>query len=109
MTEKLLMKITHAELGFGGYQDAEFGVRFNFSGRYSSIGTFKGHWAGKRSEYAKWTEQDRDKVFSDTMHWVSELLVQAKKSSLSELVGVPVEVEIENNTFKSFRILTEVI
>ena len=37
--------------------------------------------------------------------WMSD----AKVRDFSKLVGVPVEVTIEDNAFKSFRILTEVL
>lgn len=40
---------------------------------------------------------------------IKEILNDAKVNYVLELIGKPVEVEIENNRFKNFRILTEVL
>jgi hypothetical protein len=43
------------------------------------------------------------------MRYISKLLNEAKVHNVYELKGIPVEVTLENNTFKDFRILTEVL
>lgn len=43
------------------------------------------------------------------MEFVNDILKAAKVNYVSELINKPVEVTIENNTFKNFRILTEVL
>ena len=44
-----------------------------------------------------------------TLKNVSKYLKEAKVSSVDKLKGIPVEVTFENNTIKSWRILTEVL
>ena len=44
-----------------------------------------------------------------TLDELYEILKDAKVNYVSQLVGKPVEVEIEDNMFKDFRILTEVL
>ena len=109
--DKVLMKIECIEFGYGGYQDAMFGLSISLSGSGSGVGDFKGTW-GIDTECGgscKWTEKDRDKHFSDTVRFLNKILIDAKKKTLSQLKGIPVEVEFENNTLKSWRILTEVL
>ena len=38
-----------------------------------------------------------------------DIIQQAGVDSVEKLKGIPVEVTLENNAFKSFRILTEVL
>lgn len=87
MTEKVLGKIKFAE--FGKVPDYPFltGLQlvFSLNGGGSSIGNPN-------------VTIDIEKILND-----------AKVNYVSELKGKPVEVEIENNRFKSFRILTEVL
>jgi len=40
---------------------------------------------------------------------VLKLLGEANVESIDQLVGKPVEVEVKDNTFHNFRILTEVL
>ncbi len=43
------------------------------------------------------------------MHRIIELLNQAKVDDVSKLKGKPVEIELDGNLLKSWRLLTEVI
>ena len=43
------------------------------------------------------------------IEYIDRILEDAKVNYVSELLNKPVEVTIENNTFKDFRILTEVL
>jgi hypothetical protein len=108
MIEKVLMKIERATCGMGGYQDACFGYSFTFGGSGLGTGDFWGTWAFRR-EGVKWTEEDRAKTWAEANLRVIALLEQAHVSDVSKLVGVPVEVTFENQTRKSWRILTEVL
>lgn len=57
-----------------------------------------------------WTEKDRDVENAKTMKRINQLLLDAKKSSLQRLAGVPIEVTFKDrNLLQSFRILTEVL
>ena len=106
-----LGKIKKIDLCHGGYQDAMIGISIDFSmdGGSSGVGTFMGSWMGKRSEYAKWTEQDRINELGKIMLKMDALMTEAKVDYLQALVGKPVEITLISNTFQSFRILTEVL
>lgn len=107
--EKELGKITSAYIGYGGYQDAQMGLHLQFGGKGWGIGNSKAMWGGERSSGAKWSEEDRIKAWGEIMAYADELLLAAKVRDVSKLVGIPVEVITEGGSFKSFRILTEVL
>lgn len=110
MTEKVLGKIKHARFGFGGYQDAMFGLSLSFSMNGSGINDFiNGGWSMPITEHTKWTEEDRGKQQAVLCTRLIKILNEAKVNDVTKLVGIPVEVEIENMSLKSWRILTEVI
>jgi hypothetical protein len=108
---KELMKISRVSFGYGGYQDAMFGLSVTLEGSGCGVGDFHGMWSisTEVGDYTKWTESDRDKEFAKTMRYVNQLLIDAKKEDVAQLKNVPVEVTFENNTLKSWRILTEVL
>lgn len=109
--EKRIGKIKSISFGFGGYQDAEIGVSVTLGSDADGwgIGEFRGYWSGNRDERCKWSEQERLEHLGGVCLWVRNLLNFAKKQSLGQLVGVPVEVTIDGNTLKDWRILTEAI
>lgn len=111
MTEKKIGKIVSIKLGYGGYQDAQFGLSVDLGGKSWGVYDFKGCWSidTKCDRNCKWTESDRDKNFSDTMRFINDLLRKAKKQSINELKNVPIEVTFENDRLKSWRILEEVL
>lgn len=101
MNEKLLGKITLAE--FGKIKDYPFmiGLKLDFlmDGCGISCG---GKYTFNKNNF------NNERVV-EIVSFIDELLCAAKVNNVSELKGKPVEVTIENNTFKSFRILTEVL
>lgn len=110
--EKRLGKITSVRFGLGGYQDACLGLSVSLGDGSWGVGDFKGTWDAesiKRSEYTKWTEEDRSKGYDETMRFVSKLLKEAKVDSVDKLKDIPVEVTFDGNMLKEWRILTEVI
>lgn len=108
--ETQLAKIERCEFGRGGYQEAEFRLSLNFSGKSWGICTFiSGGWSGKRSEYSKWTEDDRVRSMGAMCMKIDALLTEAKVDNVSKLKGLPVEITTVNSMFHSFRILTEVL
>jgi hypothetical protein len=111
MNEKRIGKIQSATFGEGGYQDAMVGLSVTLGSDKDcwGVGDFRGPWAIKRSENAKWTEQDRIQQAGEMVMWVNDILKAAKKRHVAELVGVPVEVEFDGMVMKSWRVLTEVI
>lgn len=52
---------------------------------------------------------DQKSIIADSVRNVHQILKDAKVNYVSELINKPVEVTIEDNTFKDFRILTEVL
>lgn len=106
---KELGKIERFEVGFGGYQDAMFGVSIELGGKGWGVGDFKGAWAHKPDKYTKWTKDDQRGIFADAAEFIIATLRDAKKDRVSQLVGVPVEVVFEGNTLKSWRVLKEVL
>lgn len=105
---KELGKISRASFGFGGYQDAQFGLSLEFAGEGWGCGTFAGWWAD-RSELAKWGEGERMIIWSDMNLKIIRWLREAKVNDVSKLVGVPVEITFEDRMLKSWRILKEVL
>jgi hypothetical protein len=110
--EKRLGKIESVRFGLGGYQDSQLGLSVTLSASGWGVSDFKGNWDCERikwSEHSKWTEEDRDKGYSETMRYLSKLLKDAKVDSVDKLKGVPVEVTFDGNMLKEWRILTEVL
>ena len=107
--EKRLGKIKHCQFGEGGYQDACVGVSFTLGGDGWGVGDFWGDWSIDRSDYANWSEEDRIRHLGEMVMRLNALLKSAKKRWVSELVGVPVEVEFDGMALKSWRVLTEVL
>ena len=110
---KKIGKIKNINIGYGGYQDAMFGVTVTLGSDKEcwGVGDFKGAWGmrTKVTEYTKWTEEDRQKTFADTMVFLDELMQKAKVSTIDELEGVPVEVTFEGMALKEWRVLEEVL
>lgn len=109
MRETRIGKIRSVRYGFGGYQDAMYGISFDLGGKGWGVGDFWGTWAQEPDEYTKWTKKDQDKVFLSTSKRILELLKNAEVQSLEELVNTPIEIEFEGNTLKSWRVLTEAV
>lgn len=109
MTEKILGKITSAEYGMVRDYPFLFGLQLYFKlGDGTSIGCGS-KYTENISEACKWTTEERQCGITKSVDEVHKILKDAKVNFVSELVGKPVEVEIEKNTFKDFRILTEVL
>lgn len=108
MTTKELGKITFAE--FGTIRDYPFliGLQLGFS--IGSAGIMDGgKYTVNISPECKWKDLNREEAITKSIEEVDRILKDAKVNYVSELLNKPVEVTIENNTFKDFRILTEVL
>ena len=108
---KELGKIKSISIGYGGYQDCQFGVFIELGGKGWGVGDCRAYWgrAIQWNKECKWTEEDRAQAFGEALAWLDDLIIQAKKRNATELVGIPVEVTFDGNMLKSWRILTEVI
>ena len=109
MIEKVLGKITKAEYGMVRDYPFLFGLQLRFQlGDGTSVGC-GGKYTENIGKACKWEESERKDAIVKTVEEVNKILKDAKVNYVSELVNKPVEVEIEKNTFKDFRILTEVL
>ena len=109
MVEKVLGKIKKAEYGMVRDYPFLFGLQLYFNlGDGTSIGCGS-RYTVNIGEACKWTTEERQCGITKSVDEVHKILKDAKIDYVSELVGKPVEVTIENNTFKDFRILTEVL
>ena len=103
--EKLLGKIISAE--FGLHKDYPFyGLILEFKCSNKNVGC---DYTVNISKECRWEESERQEAITKNAEFVSKILKDAKCNYVSELKNKPVEVTIEGNTFKSFRILTEVL
>ena len=113
MITKELGKIDKIRFGRIGYQDAMFGISFMFSFKKSCmIGDDWCVWYPgivEPSKFAEWTEQERGKSIEDIARRIAKLLIDAKVDDITKLAGVPVEITMEGQMLKSWRILTEVL
>lgn len=110
--EKRLGKIESVSFGLGGYQGAMLGLHVTLGDGSWGVGDSKCNWDAEQiscSEYSKWSEEDRDAWYAEIMRYVSKLLKDAKVDSVDKLKGKPVEVTLDGNLLKEWRILTEVL
>lgn len=106
---KMLGKIINAE--FGKIRDREYlmGLQLTFKMQDSSVCSGAKNCINM-SELCKWeSHEQRMLAIEEEMDYVYKILNDANCSYVSQLVGKPVEIELEGNMFKDFRILTEVI
>jgi hypothetical protein len=108
MTGKFLGKIKSIE--FGKIKDFPcfVGIQLTFSMECGCCGC-GGKYTFNINKIANYEEGEREKAITEIIDKINEILVAAKVDYISELKGKPVEVTLEENTFKDFRILTEVI
>lgn len=109
MTGKVLGKINFAE--FGTIKDYPFliGLQLGFKlGDGGAIMDGSAHTVNIDKK-CRWETCEREVAITAAVEQVDKILRDAKVNYVSQLLNKPVEVEIEKNTFKSFRILTEVL
>jgi len=106
--EKVLGKISYAE--FGQYPDRPFmfGLQLCFEFPYGGV-CDGGKYTVNISPECRWEESDRQQAITKMIEHVNKILTDAKVNYVSQLKGKPVEVTLEGNMFKDFRILTEVL
>lgn len=109
--EKKIGKISSVRFGHVGYQDAQLGISFAFSGNGWGVSDSKAFWDSEiiDSKDCKWNENDRNLGYANVMRYISTLLKDAKCSDVVELYGKPVEVTFDGNLLKDWRILTEAL
>ena len=108
MIEKMLGKIDFAE--YGTIKDYPFLIGLQLGFTMSGCGIMDGgKYTVNISEQCRWEKSEREVAVTVSVEKIYKLLKEAKVNYVSELKNKPVEVTIENNTFKDFRILTEVL
>lgn len=108
MITKKLGKITFAE--FGTIRDYPFLIGLQLGFRMGGNGVMDGgKYTVNISPEAKWKNLNRETTVTKSIEEVNRILEDAKVNYVSELLNKPVEVTMEGNTFKDFRILTEVL
>ena len=110
--EKALGKISNIRFGLGGYNDATLGLHIGFEFGAGGCGHSMSFWDYELIECTdscQWTEEDRTAQVVTVMVALSSLLKKAKVRSVDDLKGIPVEVTLDGNSFKDFRILEEVL
>ena len=109
MTVKILGKITFAE--YGTVKDYPFlmGLQLGFKLSDGTGVMDGGSNTINISKECKWEEGEREAAITVSVEKVHKILEDAKVNYVSELINKPVEVTIDKNCFKDFRILTEVL
>lgn len=108
MTTKELGKITFAE--FGTIRDYPFLIGLQLGFRMGGSGVMDGgKYTVNISPECKWKDLNREETITKYIEEVNRILKDAKVNYVSELLNKPVEVTIEDDRFKDFRILTEVL
>ena len=101
MLEKRLGKIDFAE--FGTMRDYSFQLGLQ-------LGVMDaGKYTVNMSPDCHWEMETRNSNLAESLDHVTRILKDAKVNYVSELLGKPVEVTLEDGVFKDFRILTEVL
>ncbi|PEQ63644.1 hypothetical protein [Bacillus cereus] len=110
MEQKYLGKIVKAE--FGTHRDRPFlmGLQFEFRfGDNSGVACGGRHLINISNE-CKWdSEEEKNIAYQRVLKELAFILKEAKVNAVSELVGKPIEITIEDQMYKTFRILTEVL
>ncbi|MBY0596144.1 hypothetical protein [Bacillus bingmayongensis] len=110
MDGKFLGKIVKAE--FGTYRDRDFlmGLQLEFRFDGNSGVSCGGRHLINISSNCKWdSEEEKNIAYQRVLKELAFVLKEAKVNTVSELVGKPIEITIEDQMYKTFRILTEVL
>ena len=95
---------------FGSMKDYPFqlGLQLGFSMSGSGV-MDGGKYTVNMSPDCHWEIGTRHTNLAESLDRVAKILNDAKVNYISELLGKPVEVTLEDGMFKEFRILTEVL
>lgn len=109
MINKMFGKIISAE--FGTVQDRPFlvGLKLEFRLSDGTVIGNSGKYIVSATTAYELSNDGRRKKITAMVDAVRGVLKDSKVNNVSDLVGKPVEVTMENDIFKDFRILTEVL
>ena len=107
--EKMLGKISNAHFGFEADRPFLFGLELSFMG--DGWGTISPAYMVNMGENCKWSSPlERQRVVTENMDKIREIMKKAKITDIKDLKGIPVEVTFnDNGYFESFRVLEEVL
>jgi hypothetical protein len=108
-TRTELGRIQKAAFGWGGYQDAQFGLSITIGGKSWGCGDFKGDWGIERSDHCKWSEEDRLQGLGKACIALRDILKAAGVQTVDQLAGVPIEATFNGTLLVSWRVLDEVL
>lgn len=108
MLEKRLGKIDFVEFGTMRDYPFQLGLQLGFSMSGSGV-MDAGKYTVNMSPDCHWEMETRNSNLAESLDHVTRILKDAKVNYVSELLGKPVEVTLEDGVFKDFRILTEVL
>jgi len=105
MIQKRLGKITKAQ--FGRYPDRPFlfGLQLEFGFKGSGVGC-GGKYTVNISDNCRWERQEKLEAIDRAISHLNKILEDANVNYVSELIGRPVEVTLEDSMFKDFRIFS---
>lgn len=109
--EKILGRITRAAWGVVPDRPFLYGLELSFKMQdlgVSSGGKYLVNISTVTKNHKFTIEDQKEELWESTQHLL-RTLVDAKVNTVAELKGLPVEVTLEGNLFKDFRILTEVL
>ncbi|WP_149692918.1 hypothetical protein [Bacillus cereus] len=110
MEQKYLGKIVKAEFGTHRNRPFLMGLQLEFRFDGNSGVNCGGKHLINVSDHCNWdSEEQKNAAFQKVIKDVHKILEEAKVNTVSELVGKPIEIIIEDQMYKSFRILTEVL
>jgi hypothetical protein len=108
MIEKCLGKIDFAE--YGTIKDYPFMIGLQLGFSCNNWGVFDGgKYTVNISDHCDWEKGELEATITIRARELCKILKEAKCNYVSELIGKPVQVTVENGVFKDFRILTEVL
>ena len=109
MDGKFLGKITFAEFGMIADYPFLMGLKLGFKLGDGGSVMDGGKYTVNINPNCKWDKRERADAIVEILEFVEKTLKDAQVNDVSKLINKPVEVTIEKNTFKDFRILTEVL
>lgn len=105
--EKLLGKIIDVDVEI--IRGVFCGIDFTFKLETGGVGS-GGKYMVNMSEECKYDDEEhRNQRYAESMQYIYDFMKDAGVTRVSDLKGLPVEVTLENSTFKDFRFLKEVM
>lgn len=109
MINKMIGEITSAEFGTVQYKPFLMGLKLEFRLTDGTVIGNSGKYIVSTTTAYELSSDGRRKRITAMVDAIRGVLKDSKVNNVSDLIGKPVEVTMENNIFKDFRILTEVL